>query len=213
MNLTNRGLLANPAFGHSLAVEKLARMRFTTGNDAELLVDGDATFKSIFEGIEQAKEYVLVEFYIIRKDNTGAELKRRLIKKARQGVRVHVLYDEVGSSDLIESSLTELRNAGVDVRRFNTTQGRANRWQLNFRNHRKLVVVDGQAAWVGGLNVGDEYMGRDTTIGPWRDTHVKVTGPVVQGVQVAFLEDWHWASQELLKLNWDPNRRLLVLVA
>lgn len=205
MSLTNRGLFANPAFGHSLVVQRLARMRFTTGNDAELLVDGDRTYQSIFEGIEQAREYVLVEFYIIRKDKTGAALKRRLVEKARQGVRVYVLYDEVGSSDLIETSLAELRDAGVDVRRFNTTHGRANRWQLNFRNHRKIVVVDGQAAWVGGLNIGDEYMGRDPAIGPWRDTHVKVTGPVVQGVQVAFLEDWHWASQELLKLNWDPQ--------
>ncbi len=205
INLTNRGLIANPAFGHSLVVQKLARMRFTTGNDAELLVDGDKTYKSIFEGIERAREYVLVEFYIIRKDKTGAELKRRLVEKARQGIRVHVLYDEVGSSALIESSLVELRDAGVEVRRFNTTQGHANRFQLNFRNHRKIVVVDGQTAWVGGLNIGDEYIGRDPTIGAWRDTHVKVTGPVVQGVQVAFLEDWHWATEQLLKLNWDPQ--------
>jgi cardiolipin synthase len=205
MSLTNRGLLANPEFGHSLAVQKLARMRFTTGNDAELLVDGDKTYRSIFDGIEQAREYVLVEFYMIQKDKTGAELKRRLVEKARQGVRVYVIYDEIGSLDLIESSLVELRNAGVDVRRFNTTQGRANRWQLNFRNHRKIVVVDGQVAWVGGLNIGDEYMGNDPAIGAWRDTHVKVTGPVVQGVQVAFLEDWHWASQQFLKLNWNPQ--------
>ena len=204
-SLTNRGLLANPSLGHSRAVEKLARMRFTTGNDAELLVDGEATFKSIFAGIEQAANYVLVEFYIIRKDTTGDELKRRLVEKARQGVRVHVLYDEVGSADLHKSSLTELRDAGVQVRSFNTTQGRANRWQLNFRNHRKIVVVDGQIAWVGGLNVGDEYVGRDPAIGNWRDTHLKLTGPVVQGVQVAFLEDWHWASQELLNLDWDPQ--------
>jgi len=205
MSLANRGLLANPVFGHSLVVEKLARMHFTTGNDAELLVDGAETYKSIFDGIEQAREYVLLEFYIIRKDKTGAELKRRLMEKAGQGVRVYVLYDEVGSSDLIESSLIELRTAGVDVRRFNTRQGRANYWQLNFRNHRKIVVVDGQTAWVGGLNVGDEYLGRDPTIGAWRDTHVKVAGPVAQGVQVAFLEDWHWASQQILKLNWDPQ--------
>jgi cardiolipin synthase len=101
--------------------------------------------------------------------------------------------------------LTELRNAGVEVRSFDTTQGRANRWQLNFRNHRKIVVVDGQTGWVGGLNVGDEYVGRDPTIGNWRDTHLKLTGPVVQGVQLAFMEDWHWASQELLKLDWDPH--------
>jgi len=205
MSLTNGGLLATPTLGHSRAVEKIARMRFTTGNDAELLMDGEATFKSIFAGIEQATNYVLVEFYIIRRDTTGEELKRRLVQKARQGVRVHVLYDEVGSADLHKSSLTELQNAGVEVRSFNTTQGRANRWQLNFRNHRKIVVVDGHLAWVGGLNVGDEYVGRSPAIGNWRDTHVKLTGPVVQGVQVALFEDWHWASQELLKLDWDPQ--------
>ncbi len=198
-------LAADPDSGHSRVMEKLARMRFTTGNDAELLVDGEETYRSIFEGIEQAKDYVLVEFYIIRRDNTGAELKQRLMDKAREGVRVYVLYDEVGSPDLDKESLAELREAGVDVRHFNSTQGRANRWQLNFRNHRKIVVVDGHSAWVGGLNVGDEYMGRDPEIGAWRDTHVKVVGPVVKGVQVAFFEDWHWASQELLQLDWTPR--------
>src|SRR5262245_8831463 len=187
--LTARGLLINPTLGHSLAVEKLAGMHFTTGNDVELLVDGEATFKSIFDGIEQAKKYVLVEFYIVRADELGQEFRRRLLNKARQGVRVHVLYDEVGSSQLRRVPTGDLRSAGVDVRMFNTRQGPDNRWQLNFRNHRKIVVVDGQAAWVGGLNVGDEYMGRDPDIGAWRDTHVKVTGPVVQSVQVAFLED------------------------
>ncbi len=204
-NLGDAGFLTDPGFGHALAIQKLARMRFTTGNDAELLVDGEETYTSIFEGIAQAKDYVLVEFYIIRKDTTGAELKRRLVEKAREGVRVYMLYDEIGSSDLDKSSMAALRDAGVDVRRFNTTQGRTNRWQLNFRNHRKIVVVDGRAAWIGGLNVGDEYMGRNPAIGAWRDTHVKVTGPVVQGVQVAFLEDWHWASQQLLQLDWAPQ--------
>jgi cardiolipin synthase len=91
------------------------------------------------------------------------------------------------------------------VKRFNTRRGPSNKWQINFRNHRKIVVVDGQEAWLGGLNVGDEYLGRDPAVGNWRDTHVKVTGPVVQGVQMAFLEDWHWASDEALKLSWDPR--------
>ena len=201
LDLKNRRLLAPPSHDSALLIEKLAMMRFTNGNDAELLQDGNATFESVFERIEQAKEYLLVEFYIIRDDTLGRELKHRLVEKARRGIRVYMLYDEVGNSDLPARFLTGMRNAGIDVRRFNTTQGRANRWQLNFRNHRKIVVVDGESAWVGGLNVGDEYMGRDPKIGLWRDTHVKVTGPVVKGVQVAFLEDWHWASQQLLKLN------------
>ena len=102
--------------------------------------------------------------------------------------------------------IEELRDAGIPTLPFNTTQGSANRFQLNFRNHRKIVVVDGREAWVGGLNVGDEYKGLDPKIGFWRDTHLRLTGPVVQCVQVSFVEDWHWASHEILKgLNWDPQ--------
>ncbi len=202
--LEERGLVAHTGHDEVLLIEHLAQMRFTTGNDAELLIDGPATFQSIFEGISRAKEYVLVEFYIMRDDRLGTELKERLIQKALQGVHVFVLNDEVGSSGYTAVSLAEFRAAGVEIRRFNTRRGPGNRWQINFRNHRKIVIVDGQEAWVGGHNVGDEYMGEDPSIGAWRDTHVKVTGPVVQAVQMAFLEDWHWASQHLLKLHWDP---------
>lgn len=204
-NLTARGLIAKPRHGHNLLSEKLAAMPFTTGNDAELLVDGQATFESIFEGIERAQDYILMEFYIIRPDKVGTELRERLKKKASEGVRVYVIFDEIGSSELRGRSFTELESAGILVREFNTRQGPDNRWQLNFRNHRKILVVDGKAAWVGGLNVGDEYLGKDPKIGPWRDTHVKVTGPGAQEVQMAFLEDWHWATQETLQLNWDPQ--------
>jgi cardiolipin synthase A/B len=158
-NLVARGLVANPQHRHDLLTETLAMMPFTTGNDAELLVDGQATFASIFEGIERAQKYILIEFYIIRPDNLGQELKRRLMKKAAEGVRVHVIYDEIGSSELRGQSFEELDAAGILVRKFNTRQGPDNRWQLNFRNHRKIFVVDGQVAWVGGLNVGDEYLG------------------------------------------------------
>lgn len=204
-NLITRGLVGNPVHWHNLLSEKLAAMPFTTWNDAELLVDGQATFDSIFEGIERAKNYILLEFYIIRRDKIGMELRDRLRKKAAQGVRVYVIFDEIGSSELRGRSFDDLESAGILVREFNTRQGPDNRWQLNFRNHRKILVVDGEAAWVGGLNVGDEYLGKDLNVGPWRDTHVKVTGPVVQEVQLAFLEDWHWATRETLQLNWNPQ--------
>jgi cardiolipin synthase len=103
-------------------------------------------------------------------DGLGRRLKDALIAKARAGVRCYVLYDEVGSHDLPAAYVTELRAAGVDIRPFNTRQGDANRFQLNFRNHRKIVIVDGRTAFVGGHNVGDEYLGKDPGIGPWRDT-------------------------------------------
>ena len=204
-NLLQRQLIALPDRDRPLLVERLAKLPFTLGNDAELLVNGDATFKSIFDGITRATNYVLVQFYIIRDDGVGRELKGRLLERARAGVRCFLLYDEVGAK-LPAAYVRELTAGGVPVLPFNTTKGKANRFQLNFRNHRKIVVVDGREAWVGGLNMGDEYKGLDPKVGFWRDTHMRVAGPVVQCVQVAFVEDWHWASGELLDgLNWDPQ--------
>lgn len=204
-DLHSRNLIAQTNIATGLLVEKLANWRFTLGNDAQLLVDGEAVFKSIFEGIERATNYVLVEYYIFRNDKLGAEFKERLVSKARQGVKVYLLLDEMGSPDFRNDDLREeFRSGGINLRMFNTRRGADNYFQINFRNHRKIVVVDGVEAWVGGLNVGDEYLGRDPKFGAWRDTHTKVSGPVAQGVQMAFLEDWNWASGEILKLNWDP---------
>ncbi len=204
-NLVKRNLLVLPDRARELPVEKLAKLPFTQGNEVELLINGEATFQSIFAGIESAREYVLVEFYILREDGIGREFFQRLMAKAKEGLRVLLVYDEMGSKDLSRRCREELRAAGVIALPFNTTKGRANRWQLNFRNHRKIVIVDGAMAWVGGHNVGDEYLGRDPKVGFWRDTHVKITGPAVHCVQVAFMEDWHWASGEIPALNWDPQ--------
>jgi len=203
-DLREQKLIAFPDRDHALSVEKLAKLPFTSGNEAELLIDGQATFDSILAGIERAREYVLVQYYILRADDIGNELARRLIERARAGVRCYVLYDEVGNRPP-RAYREELEAAGIAVHAFQTTRGDSNRFQLNFRNHRKIVVVDGREAWVGGLNVGDEYLGRDPDIGPWRDVHVRVAGPVVQCVQVSFCEDWRWATDELLELDWEPR--------
>ena len=114
------------------------------------------------------------------------------------------LYDEIGSHDLPRAYLDELRAAGIEVHEFHTRKGPRNRFQLNFRNHRKIVVVDGKVAFVGGLNVGDEYLSRNPKIGPWRDTHVRIEGPAALGAQLAFAEDWHWATGGRLDVRWDP---------
>ncbi|MDP6633761.1 MAG: cardiolipin synthase [Phycisphaerae bacterium] len=192
-------------YGRVRAVELLAQMPFSGGNRAKLLIDGDATFQSIFEGMDRARDYLLVQFYIVRDDLLGRQLKDKLIEKCNRGVRVYFLYDEIGSYDLPGAYINELIDAGVSIRPFHSTRGRWNRFQLNFRNHRKVVVADGRTGWVGGLNVGDEYMGRSAKFGPWRDTHVRLDGPAVLGLQLAFLEDWHWASGEVLVLAWEPQ--------
>lgn len=185
------------------ACERLADLPFTHGNRVELLVDGDNTFSAILEEIDTAKSYVLVQFFIIHDDEIGRQLKQALISKASKGVRVHLLYDEVGSHDLPRNYIDDLRRAGAEVFSFRTSRGFTNRFQINFRNHRKIVIVDGKSAFLGGHNVGDEYLGRNPKFGHWRDTHLKIEGPSVVCVQLPFVEDWHWATgQTLPDLIW-----------
>jgi cardiolipin synthase A/B len=187
--------------------EKMARLPLTGANQVKLLIDGEATFASIFAGIEAAEDYVLVQFYIIRDDDLGRELQSRLIAKAQNGVRVYFLYDEIGSLGLPDSYGARLREAGVEIHPFHSRKGSGNRFQLNFRNHRKTVVVDGKVAWIGGHNVGDEYLGRNEKFGHWRDTHVRIEGPAVIGAQLAFIEDWRWSTDALLAdLSWTPRQ-------
>jgi cardiolipin synthase A/B len=183
------------------ALFNLTGIPAASGNAVELLVNGQQTFDSIIAGLAAAEHHILLESYIIRDDNLGRRLGRVLADKAREGVAVHVLYDEIGSRNFHRTGLyRQLRQTGVQVAAFNTTQGRRNRFQLNFRNHRKIVVVDGQTAWVGGHNIGDEYLGLDPRIGDWRDTHIRLQGPAVLGVELAFATDWRWATQNSLTM-------------
>ncbi len=184
--------------------ERLANMPFLAGNLVDLLIDGEKTFTSIIEGIDAAQNYILFEFFIVHDDEIGRKIKKHLVEKAEQGVRIYFLFDAVGSHDLPKRYIEELRGAGIHVNAFHTRKGRGNRFQINFRNHRKIVVVDGRVAWIGGHNVGDEYLGKDPEFGHWRDTHVRIEGPAALEAQLSFLEDWHWAAEEVPELNWSP---------
>ncbi len=176
----------------------------TRGNSCKLLVDGEQTFSAILSAIDEACEYVVVQFYIVHDDTLGSQLKDRLIAARRRGARCWLLYDKVGSKGLPDSYVEELQAEGVKVRAFVTNRQFGRRFQINFRNHRKLVVVDGRVAFFGGLNAGDEYMGKGP-LGPWRDTHVQVHGPAVQALQFSFLEDWNYASGEVPDLPLEPR--------
>ncbi|MEM1452582.1 MAG: cardiolipin synthase [Planctomycetota bacterium] len=200
-----------------VSLERLVRVPFLDHNDVELLIDGTATFDAIFEAIDGAQDYVLLQFFIVKADDIGKKLAAHLIAARERGVRVYFLFDEIGSRKLSASYLRELRGAGAEVKAFSTTR-QSHRLQLNFRNHRKIVVADGRVALTGGINVGDEYLGHHQRLSPWRDTFVRVTGPAVQVIQLSFLEDWHWATDEIPEWNWDPaaapsgrNRSVLVL--
>ena len=196
----DRGLFVTDSKPEHRVLERLVRMPFTKHTRVRLLVDGEETFRAIFAGIESARDYILVQFFIVHDDELGNELKSRLLAKVAEGVRIYFLYDEIGCHQLPSRFLGELRVAGVQIYPFHSN--RRNRFQINFRNHRKIVVVDGRVAYVGGLNVGDEYMGRSERFGPWRDTHSQLEGPSVHAVQLSFLEDWFWATRTVPQLDW-----------
>jgi len=180
---------------------KVSEVPFLTGNEVEVLIDGRATFDSIFAGIEKAQRYLLVQFYIVRDDRLGEELAEKLIERAKAGVSVFLLYDDVGSSGMPKRFRVRMREAGVKVAGFNQRHKFLKMYgpaRINYRNHRKIVVVDGEIAWVGGHNVGVEYLGEDKRFGRWRDTHVRVAGPAALGCALLFREDWEWATGEKL---------------
>lgn len=184
----------------------LAKQPFTSGNQCDLLKDGAVIFEALFDAMEDAREYILMEFYIVRSDRVGQRIKKILKRKLAEGVQVYFLYDDIGSVSLPKRYLTELRQAGARIASFGDGNVRRRRFQMNFRNHRKLLICDGRVGFVGGINLGDEYLGTAIDQGPWRDTHCRIQGPAVLALQLAWLEDWNWASSPLPVLDWNTTR-------
>ena len=184
-------------------LSNITQMPFLGGNKSELLIDGQATFDSIFAGICEAKSIILVQFYTIKSDKLGNRLAQILIEKAKAGLNVMVIYDDIGSSKLSKSYISALKQAGVKVNAFNQQHKFLRIYgpmRINYRNHRKIVVVDNKKAWVGGHNISVDYLGENPKFGHWRDTHVCVHGPAALSCALVFREDWEWATGE--KLNF-----------
>ncbi len=170
----------------------------TDGNEIELLSDTNRTLGLIEQAILSAKDSIHLEYYIWQSDKTGTRLRDLLIRKAREGVRIRFLYDGFGSFWLTRRFLRPMLDAGIQIATFLPGQTFRERWSLNLRNHRKIVVVDGRVAFTGGMNIGDEYIGRRRAIGFWRDAHLRVVGPEVWRHQLIFAEDWYFATGEVL---------------
>lgn len=177
---------------------RLTKQRPMHGNRIEVLNDTNRTLGLIQEAIRDARETIHLEYYIWQPDQTGIQLRDLLIKKAQEGVRVRFLYDTVGSLWLGQKFLKPMREAGIEVAEFLPGSSFRERWSLNLRNHRKIVVVDGKVGFTGGMNIGDEYLGRDPRVGFWRDTHLRIEGPCVLQLQSIFSEDWFYATREEL---------------
>jgi len=187
------------------AIGRMLNTAMHGGNALSLHIDGEAAFTAMFAAIARAERYVLVQFFIIHDDTLGRRLRDALLERAAAGVEVCLLYDSIGSHALPDSYVETLRAGGVTVRRFATRRWR-NRFQLNFRNHRKVLVVDGIRGFVGGLNAGDEYLGAKPPLSPWRDTHMQLEGPAVADLQRVFAEDWYWVTGERPPSSPPPER-------
>ncbi|MGR6899041.1 cardiolipin synthase [Rummeliibacillus sp. BSL5] len=166
----------------------------TQDNAVTIFNDGEEKFKALLEDIESAKHHIHIQYYIFRVDRLGTKIVKELTKKAKQGVHVRLLYDEMGSRGVHVKHFQELIDAGGEVEVFFPSILPLINPRMNYRNHRKLVIIDGRVGYIGGFNVGDEYLGLKKKFGYWRDTHLRLEGSSVHPMQTRFLLDWNQAS-------------------
>ncbi|MED4203491.1 cardiolipin synthase [Neobacillus mesonae] len=174
--------------------QKLGNSPISFDTATNVLTNGEETFRHIIQELKKARHHIHMEYYIVRHDEIGQEIKNILMEKANQGVKVRFMFDAVGSWKLSKTFINQLKNAGVETVPFGPVRLPFLNNKFNFRNHRKIVVIDGNIGFVGGLNIGDEYLGRDKNIGFWRDTHLMLRGEAVRSLQLIFLQDWYYMT-------------------
>lgn len=168
-------------------------------NEVTVLTDGDATFGAILGALREARHFIHLEYFAIANDGIGNEIREVLEERSRAGVAVRVVYDGVGSWKLGKDYLDSLQEAGVEAHPFLPASFPMFRREFNYRNHRKILVVDGHTGFVGGLNIGDMYLGRNPEMGHWRDTHLRLRGEGVSKLQEIFLRDWRFCTRKPLE--------------
>ena len=172
----------------------------TPGNTARLLINGEEKFPAVIQALEEAKDHIHIEYYIYENDKIGQSIEEILIRKAKQGVSVRFIYDDFGSRGIRKNIAIRLKNAGVETYPFYKISFPSMVNQLNYRNHRKIIVIDGKKAFVGGINVSDKYINEPTSANKlfWRDTHLMLEGPGVYYLQYLFICDWNFCSGKAL---------------
>ncbi len=169
-------------------------------DSAEIFTHGEAKLSRMMEDIAAARSHVHIQYYVFSDDTTGRRVADLLARKVTEGVRVRVVYDYVGSWEASRSFFRKMRRAGVEVYPFLRVVFPLLTSKVNYRNHRKAVIIDGQIGYVGGMNIADRYT-IGNHLGTWRDTHIRITGAAVNGLQASFIADWYVASQRILPIN------------
>lgn len=190
--------------------KKLARMLLndnsplTGNNEVKLLLNGENKFPEVLQALKNAQHHIHIQYYIFENDNIGNQIKDVLIERAAAGVKVRFIYDDFGSRSIRKTLAPELINSGIEAYPFYKILFIALSNRTNYRNHRKIIVIDGCTGFVGGINVSDRYInGIDNGQIYWRDTHVKINGPGVYYLQYLFICDWNFCSGKHLKLQDD----------
>ncbi len=170
----------------------------TVNNEAEIFKDGIEAFGEIFSQLKEAKDHIHLEYFSISNDSVGNELREILINKANEGVKIRFIIDYVGSIFLSKRFVRKMTHAGIEVTYFSPSKFPFINSRLNYRNHRKIIVIDGETGFVGGLNIGDSYISKNKYFGYWRDTHMKLKGEAVRSLQAIFSLDWQYTTKESL---------------
>lgn len=178
---------------------KNAKAPFSLSNEVTVLTNGYNKFTRLFTMIREAKEHIHLEYFIIKDDHIGNELRELLIEKAKEGVEVRIIFDDVGSMALSRKYIKSLKEVGIEVYSFFKVPIPIFSRDLNYRNHRKIVVIDGKVGFVGGLNIGDEYIGKSDKFEFWRDTHLEIKGEAVYALQTIFLNDWNYVAKQVVQ--------------
>lgn len=177
---------------------KNSKSLLTENNRVEVLNNGTETFRSILEELENAVDHIHMEFYRWESDNIGNEIRTVLIRKAREGVKIRIIYDDVGSWKIGSKYIASLEAEGIEVFAFMPVRFPYFTSKVNFRNHRKIIVIDGKIGFVGGINIADKYIHGNPKVGAWRDTHLRLEGEAVHSLQIIFNVDWYFVSDEIL---------------
>ena len=169
---------------------------YTQNNYVDIFTDGKDKFNQLLEDMEGAKDHIHLLYYIIKNDNLSLQLMSLATKKAREGITVRLLFDSVGGRKLSKSVINEFKAAGGHFATFFPSKIPVLNFRINYRNHRKIAIIDGKTGFVGGFNIGDEYLGLDPKFGYWRDNHLKIKGNAVQSMQMRFILDWNYSSND-----------------
>lgn len=196
---------------------------FTINNKVNVYIDGNEKFNNLIEDIKSAKDHIHLEYFIIKDGDIGRKIKKELIQKAKEGIKVRIIYDDVGCWRFLfqRKFFNEMKSYGIEIKPY--LKGKIAipiGGQLNYRNHRKIVVIDGKVGYTGGINIGDEYIGKNKKFGYWRDTHIRVEGTSVYMLQMIFLTDWYYNTKEVLlierffpKLNYKGNCMMQIVAS